>query len=129
MVPVAAFHDTQARTLLGGRCPAGRAQRHRRTRSVVLDSLMAHPNTAPFIGKQLIQHLVTSNPSPAYVRRVATAFHTGRSGAFGDGQRGDLKATVAAVLLDAEARRADARTAHRGGCANRRSCSPASCAR
>lgn len=103
MVPVAAFHDTQARTLLGGAAlPAG----HNATAalSVVLDSLMAHPNTAPFIGKQLIQQLVTSNPSPAYVRRVATAFNTGRSGAFGTGQRGDLQATVAAVLLDAEAR-------------------------
>jgi len=74
----------------------------------VLDSLMAHPNMAPFIGRQLIQHLVKSNPSPAYVRRVATAFAAGRyTGAtrnFGSGVRGDLAATVAAVLLDTEAR-------------------------
>jgi uncharacterized protein (DUF1800 family) len=103
MVPVVAFHDTQARTLMGGASlPAG----HSATAAlnVVLDSLMAHPSTAPFIGKQLIQHLVTSNPSPAYVRRVATAFASGQSGAFGTGQRGDLQATVAAVLLDPEAR-------------------------
>jgi uncharacterized protein (DUF1800 family) len=103
MVPATAFHDTQARTLLGGASlPAG----HSATAAlnVVLDSLMAHPSTAPFIGKQLIQHLVTSNPSPAYVRRVATAFTTGQSGTFGTGQRGDLQATVAAVLLDPEAR-------------------------
>ncbi len=103
MVPVAAFHDTQARTLLGGATlPAG----HNATAALnaVLDSLMAHPNTAPFIGRQLIQHLVTSNPSPAYVRRVATAFASGKSGVFGTGQRGDLQATVAAVLLDPEAR-------------------------
>lgn len=103
MVPVAAFHDTQARVLLGGTTlPAGHSASA--ALNAVLDSLMAHPNTAPFIGKQLIQQLVTSNPSPAYVRRVATAFSTGRSGAFGTGQRGDLRATVAAVLLDAEAR-------------------------
>lgn len=103
MVPVAAFHDTQPRTLLGGvTLPAG----HNATAALdaVLDSLMAHPNTAPFVGKQLIQHLVTSNPSPAYVGRVATAFASGRSGSFGTGQRGDLQATVAAVLLDPEAR-------------------------
>lgn len=103
MVPVAAFHDTQTRTLLAGATlPAG----HNATAALnaVLDSLMAHPNTAPFIGKQLIQHLVTSNPSPAYVRRVATAFASGKSGVFGTGQRGDLQATVAAVLLDPEAR-------------------------
>ena len=103
MVPVAAFHDTQARTLLGGaKLPVGHSAPA--ALNAVLDSLMAHPNTAPFIGKQLIQHLVTSNPSPAYVRRVATAFNVGKSGAFGTGQRGDLQATVAAVLLDPEAR-------------------------
>jgi hypothetical protein len=76
--------------------------------SLVLDSVMAHPNMAPFIGRQLIQHLVSSNPSPAYVRRVAAAFTSGSFSAqglsFGTGQRGDLAATVAAVLLDAEAR-------------------------
>jgi len=103
MVPVAAFHDTQPRTLLSGvTLPAG----HNATAALdaVLDSLMAHPNTAPFVAKQLIQHLVTSNPSPAYVGRVATAFASGRSGSFGTGLRGDLQATVAAVLLDPEAR-------------------------
>jgi Protein of unknown function (DUF1800) len=74
----------------------------------VLDSLINHPNAAPFIGKQLIQFLVTSNPSPAYVQRVATAFASGSFASagrsFGAGQRGDLAATVAAVLLDVEAR-------------------------
>jgi uncharacterized protein (DUF1800 family) len=105
MVPVAAFHDTQARVLLSGvSLPSG----HNATAALnaVLDSLMVHPNTAPFISKQLIQQLVTSNPSPAYVQRVATAFATGRSGSFGTGQRGDMQATVAAVLLDPEARTA-----------------------
>jgi uncharacterized protein (DUF1800 family) len=105
MVPVADFHDSQARTLLSGvSLPAG----HTATAALnaVLDSLMVHPNTAPFVSKQLIQHLVTSNPSPAYVQRVATAFTTGRSGTFGRGQRGDMQATVAAILLDPEARSA-----------------------
>ena len=105
MVPVASFHDTQARTLLAGvSLPSGHTPAT--ALNAVLDSLMNHPNMAPFVGKQLIQHLVTSNPSPAYVQRVATAFTTGRSGAFGTGQRGDMKATVAAVLLDPEARTA-----------------------
>lgn len=99
----AAFHNSEARTLLSGvQLPAG----HNAARALeaVLDSLMAHPNTAPFIGRQLIQHLVSSNPSPAYVQRVAQAFNTGRFGGFGSGQRGDMKATIAAILLDAEAR-------------------------
>jgi hypothetical protein len=74
----------------------------------VLDSLMSHPNTAPFISKQMIQFMVSSNPSPAYVSRVSQAFNSGRFSRngvdFGAGQKGDLQATVAAVLLDAEAR-------------------------
>ncbi|MCM5681732.1 DUF1800 domain-containing protein [Schlegelella sp. S2-27] len=103
MVPVAQYHDTQARQLLSGvSLPAGHAAPQ--ALEAVLDSLMQHPNMAPFIGRQLIQHLVTSNPSPAYVQRVASAFTSGRHQGFGTGQRGDLKATVAAVLLDAEAR-------------------------
>lgn len=99
----AAFHNSESRTLLSGvQLPAG----HNAAQALeaVLDSLMAHPNTAPFIGRQLIQHLVSSNPSPAYVQRVAQAFNTGRFGGFGSGQRGDMKATIAAILLDAEAR-------------------------
>ncbi len=103
MVAVEARHDTAARQLLSGTslragltAPAAL--------EVVLDSLMAHPNTAPFIGKQLIQHLVSSNPSPAYVSRVSAAFTAGKYSTFGTGQRGDLAATVAAVLLDPEAR-------------------------
>ena len=65
-----------------------------------LDTIFNHPNVAPFIGKQLIQRLVTSNPSPAYVARVAAAFENN-----GSGVRGDLRATTQAVLLDAEARK------------------------
>ena len=64
-----------------------------------LDTLFKHPNVGPFIAKQLIQRLVTSNPSPAYVGRVAALFADD-----GRGVRGNLAATVAAILLDAEAR-------------------------
>jgi uncharacterized protein (DUF1800 family) len=64
-----------------------------------LDTLFNHPNVGPFIGRQLIQRLVTSNPSPAYVSRVAAAFNNN-----GRGVRGDMAAVVRAILLDTEAR-------------------------
>ena len=64
-----------------------------------IDNIFHHPNVGPFIGKQLIQHLVTSNPSPAYVSRVAAAFNNN-----GLGVRGDMKAVISAILLDPEAR-------------------------
>ena len=64
-----------------------------------LDNVFHHPNVGPFIGRQLIQHLVTSNPSPAYVSRVARAFADD-----GRGVRGNLAAVVSAILLDPEAR-------------------------
>lgn len=66
---------------------------------MALDAVFGHPNVGPFIGRQLIQHLVTSNPSPAYVSRVAAVFNNN-----GRGVRGDLAAVVRAVLLDDEAR-------------------------
>ena len=69
----------------------------------VLDSYFAHPNVAPFIAKTLISKLTTSNPSPGYVHRVATAFRRGKNNGRGSGQYGDLAATVSAVLLDREA--------------------------
>jgi uncharacterized protein (DUF1800 family) len=68
--------------------------------------LSLHPNVAPFICKQLIQRLVTSNPSPAYVARVATVFNDN-----GNGERGDLGAVVKAILLDPEARSCEALSA------------------
>lgn len=66
-----------------------------------LDTLFRHPNVGPFIGSQLIKRFVTSNPSRAYVARVAQAFNDN-----GKGVRGDLKAVIRAVLLDEEARSA-----------------------
>ncbi len=65
----------------------------------VIDNVFNHPNLGPFLSKQLIKRLVTSNPSPQYVARVATVFNNN-----GGGVRGDLKAVVRAILLDAEAR-------------------------
>lgn len=64
-----------------------------------LDNIFNHPNVGPFVGKLLIQHFVTSDPSPAYVGRVAAAFNNN-----GSGVRGDLKAVIRAILLDPEAR-------------------------
>ncbi|OGB04495.1 MAG: hypothetical protein A3E25_17980 [Burkholderiales bacterium RIFCSPHIGHO2_12_FULL_69_20] len=66
---------------------------------LALDSLFNHPNVGPFIGRQLIQRLVTSHPSPAYVARVAAKFNNN-----GSGVRGDMAAVVRAILLDTEAR-------------------------
>ncbi|MFO1199866.1 MAG: DUF1800 domain-containing protein [Burkholderiaceae bacterium] len=114
MVPVAARHDKLQRTLLSGVvAPAGRTPAQ--GLAAVLDSIMAHPNLAPFIGRRLIKFLVTSNPSPAYVSRVAAAFVAGRysgaQGSIGSGAKGDLQAVLAAILLDAEARDAGAASA------------------
>ena len=103
MVAVASYHDSAERKLLSGVTVAAGTSAPAAL-DAVLDSLMAHPSMAPFIGKQLIQHLVSSNPSAAYVARVAGAFSSGKFAGFGTGQRGDLTATVAAVLLDTEAR-------------------------
>lgn len=64
-----------------------------------IDNLFNHPNVGPFVGKILIQHLVTSDPTPAYVSRVAAAFNNN-----GQGVRGDMKAVIRAILLDPEAR-------------------------
>ncbi|MCO6509584.1 MAG: DUF1800 domain-containing protein [Aridibacter famidurans] len=66
---------------------------------LALDNIFYHPNLGPFVGKYLIQHLVTSDPTPAYVGRVASAFNNN-----GNDVRGDMKAVIRAILLDPEAR-------------------------
>ena len=68
---------------------------------IALDSLFLHPNVAPFVAQHLIQRLVTSNPSPAYIARVATVFNSNQNG-----ERGQLADVVKAILLDPEARAA-----------------------
>ncbi|ASM77976.1 hypothetical protein VITFI_CDS2198 [Vitreoscilla filiformis] len=111
MVPLVSFHDKQQRTLLSGvTVPANATPEQALAK--VLDSLMIHGNMPPFIARHLIQNLVRSNPSSDYVERVVTAFRTGhyvhavggKTFRFGKGVRGDLAASVAAVLLDTEAR-------------------------
>jgi uncharacterized protein (DUF1800 family) len=95
-----AFHDDGVKNLSPVlETPIPAAQGGARDLQLTLDALFAHPNTAPFISKQLIQRLVTSNPSPAYVYRVAQKFVNN-----GSGTRGDLAAVVRAILTDHEAR-------------------------
>jgi uncharacterized protein (DUF1800 family) len=91
-------HSTSAKSFLGVSIPAGSTDGAGELKTA-LDTLFNHPNVGPFIGRQLIQRLVLSNPSPAYVGRVAAAFANN-----GAGVRGDLKAVIKAVLLDDEAR-------------------------
>src|ERR1700740_140696 len=97
MVPVEANHDSGAKTILGQATPAGQSAES--DRPPALPIIFNHPNVGPFAAYQLIVHLVSSNPSPAYVQRVAQAFNTGSFNGYGTGKRGDLQATVAAVLL------------------------------
>jgi uncharacterized protein (DUF1800 family) len=98
MLPVESNHDTGAKTLFNGFViPAG--QTATQDLNMALNHLFAHPNVGPFISKQLIQKLVSGDPSPAYVARVASVFNNN-----GQGVKGDLKAVVRAILLDAEAR-------------------------
>ena len=100
LVPLKAFeeyHDTSAKTLLDGETsPSG--QTAQEDLDFALDNIFKHPNIAPFISQQLIQRLVTSNPTPEYVARVAEKFNDN-----GDGIKGDMKAVVSAILLDEEA--------------------------
>ncbi len=97
MVPLETYHDTTAKRLLNGvKLPAGQSARADLT--AALDNIFDHPNVGPFIGHALIQRLVTSNPSPPYVGRVAAVFNDD-----GRGVRGDLQAVVRAILTDTEA--------------------------
>jgi hypothetical protein len=101
MVPYAPEHDPGSKQLLNGSVsPAGIAPQQDLNNA--LDNIFNHSNVGPFVGKLLIQHLVKSNPSPAYISRVAAAFNNN-----GQGVRGDMQATIAAILLDPEARAND----------------------
>src|ERR1700733_2955009 len=98
MVAFADHHESGTKALLNGyTVPAN--QTPAQDLADALDNIFNHPNVGPFIGRQLIQHLVTSNPSPAYVERVAAVFADN-----GKGVRGDLSAVVRAILTDPEAR-------------------------
>ncbi|HEY5801294.1 MAG TPA: DUF1800 family protein [Burkholderiaceae bacterium] len=99
------YHDKAAKQLLGSVLPAG--QNVQQDLDGVMRDLFQHPNLPPFVATRLIRSLVTSNPSPDYIRRVADVFSHGPRG------RGDLAATLSAVLLDPEARQ-DAPAATQG---------------
>ncbi|MEB3414504.1 DUF1800 family protein [Alteriqipengyuania sp. WL0013] len=90
------YHSGEEKRFLGTVIPAGSGAAE--SLRIALDALTAHPNVGPFFGKQMIQRLVTSNPSPAYVGRVAAVFDNDGSGA-----RGNLGAVFRAILLDEEA--------------------------
>lgn len=93
------YHSTSAKTFLGTTIPASTTVDVAGDLKIALDQLHNHPNVGPFISKRLIQQLVTSNPSPAYVSRVAGVFNNN-----GSGVRGDMAAVVRAILTDTEAR-------------------------
>lgn len=99
MIVNASQHETGATNLLNGAINIPAGSDGPTSRKILLDGLFAHANVPPFVSKQLIQHLVTSNPSPAYVQRVATVFANN-----GSGVRGDMKAVIRAILTDTEAR-------------------------
>lgn len=101
MIAYPQYHSTSAKSFLGVTIPASTTPDPDGDLKIALDTLFNHPNVGPFIGKQLIQRLVTSNPSPAYVARVAGVFNNN-----GKGVRGDMSAVIRAILLDPEARAA-----------------------
>jgi uncharacterized protein (DUF1800 family) len=98
MVAFPDHHQPGSKALLNGYTVAAN-QTPAQDLANALDNIFNHPNVGPFISQQLIQHLVTSNPSPAYVARVAAVFANN-----GQGVRGDLSAVVRAILTDTEAR-------------------------
>lgn len=96
-----AYGDLQTRTILGGvTVPSTLTGPQRMT--LALDTLFNNPNVGPFLARRLIQRFVTSNPTPAYISRVASKFNNN-----GSGVRGDLGAVIQAILLDSEAHLAD----------------------
>jgi len=92
------YHDTDEKTLLSGKTLAA-GQTAEQDLSDALDNVFNHPNVGPFISKQLIQRLVTSNPSPEYVRDVTAVFNNNLAG-----ERGALGSVVKAILMHREAR-------------------------
>ena len=99
MIPFDDHHDTGSKQLLNGAIlPAAGTARGDLTAALL--NIFQHPNVGPFVSKQLIQHLIASNPSPQYVGRIAVVFNDN-----GRGVRGDLRSVIRAIYLDPEARR------------------------
>jgi uncharacterized protein (DUF1800 family) len=99
LAPYPTHHSTDEKDFLGVTVPASASADPTGDLNLALDTLFNHPNTPIFVSKQLIQHLVTSNPSPGYVERVAAVFTNN-----GQGVRGDMQAVITAILMDDEAR-------------------------
>ena len=98
MIMYEEWHQPGTKTLANGYViPAG--QTGLKDINDAVHQLFLHPNVGPFIGKQLIQRLVTSNPTPGYISRVAAVFADN-----GQGERGDMGAVIKAILMDPEAR-------------------------
>jgi len=106
MIPLPANHDLTQKSILGSTLPAG--QSPDQDLDGLLNILFNHPNLPPFISLRLIRSLVTSNPSPAYVQRIAGVFANN-----GSGVRGDLTAVITAIIMDPEARQ-DVPTVNQG---------------
>jgi hypothetical protein len=101
MAPVASQHDMGSKQLLNGYVSPANVTPQQDLNNA-LDNIFNHPNVGPFVAKQLIQHLVKSNPSPGYIFRVAGVFNSNSQNV-----RGDMKETIQAVLMDPEARAND----------------------
>jgi len=102
LLPMQTFpshHSTAAKTFLGVTIPASAGPDPSGDLKIALDTLFNHPNLPPFFCKQMIQHLVTSNPSPTYISNCSEVFKND-----GTGVRGNLQAVVSEILLDPEAR-------------------------
>ena len=109
MLAIDSQHDPSAKTLLDGTILAA-GQSAQQDLNGALQAIFNDDNIAPFVSRSLIQHLVTSNPSPAYIARVATVFLHNSAGV-----RGDMKAILTAILLDPEARAGDTNPQAAGG--------------
>lgn len=109
MAAVDKYHDTTTKTLLNGTVVSAGGTATGDLK-IALDNIFNDSNLPPFVCKQLIQHLVTSTPSPAYVRRVSSVFIDN-----GSGVRGDMKAVLTAILTDTEARAGDTNAGAAGG--------------
>jgi len=109
MAAVESAHDTTAKTLLNGTVLSA-GQTSDQDLQGALSNIFAHSNVGPFVCRQLIQHLVTSTPSPAYVSRISAVFANN-----GSGVRGDMQAVIRAILEDTEARAGDTNAAYDGG--------------
>lgn len=97
MLPIQSRHDASAKNILGQ--PLAGGQTNVQDLDGAIDIIFNHPSVGPFVATRLIRALVTSNPSPAYIARIASVFNDN-----GQGVRGDMKAVIRAILLDPEAR-------------------------